>query len=150
MISLLRIVWLKNWDITDLTYTVTPGACWSVLEPTLGVVNACLPTIRPSLRKILNKDVLAWSKANRKHSNIDRAWKRNRTGPSTFPSDSDKNSFVLLKDIQTPPTDPQVSTENAAASDDLVRPDVVKLDGNATRVTRAWHDETVEDGSHHV
>ncbi|KAK4108882.1 hypothetical protein N656DRAFT_792137 [Canariomyces notabilis] len=35
-----------------MTYTVTPGAIYSVLEPTLGVVNACLPTIKPAVSKI--------------------------------------------------------------------------------------------------
>lgn len=34
--SLLRVIWLWTWDLADMTYTVTPGAIYSVLEPTLG------------------------------------------------------------------------------------------------------------------
>jgi hypothetical protein len=48
--------WLATWDLTDLTYTETPGAIYSILEPTLGVVNACLPTIKPAMKKILELD----------------------------------------------------------------------------------------------
>lgn len=50
---MLRVIWLQNWDLTDMTYTVTPGAIYSVLEPTLGVVNACLPTIKPAIIKMV-------------------------------------------------------------------------------------------------
>ncbi|KAG6361353.1 hypothetical protein INS49_009578 [Diaporthe citri] len=58
VLSLLRVHWLAAWDLTDLTYTETPGAIYSVLEPTLGVVNACLPTIKPAINKILGLDAL--------------------------------------------------------------------------------------------
>ncbi|PWY88123.1 hypothetical protein BO94DRAFT_423334, partial [Aspergillus sclerotioniger CBS 115572] len=52
VISLLKVVWLWTWNLADLTYTVTPGAIYSVLEPTLGVVNACLPTIKPAITEL--------------------------------------------------------------------------------------------------
>ncbi|OTA81611.1 hypothetical protein M434DRAFT_44502, partial [Hypoxylon sp. CO27-5] len=51
IVSLLRVLWLNSWDLSDLTYTVTPGAIYSVLEPTLGAVNACLPTIKPAIKR---------------------------------------------------------------------------------------------------
>ncbi|KAJ6024063.1 hypothetical protein N7540_004860 [Penicillium herquei] len=57
VISLLRVVWLWTWNLADLTYTVTPGAIYSVLEPTLGVVNACLPTIKPAINRIFGAGV---------------------------------------------------------------------------------------------
>ena len=53
--SMLRVIWLHNWDLTDMTYTVTPGAIYSVLEPTLGVVNACLPTIKPAIIRMVGR-----------------------------------------------------------------------------------------------
>ncbi|KAI1385850.1 uncharacterized protein F4822DRAFT_356071 [Hypoxylon trugodes] len=62
VISLLRVIWLHNWDLSDMTYTVTPGAIYSVLEPTLGVVNACLPTMRPALIRIFGNGSLNWSR----------------------------------------------------------------------------------------
>ncbi|KAI8948548.1 hypothetical protein F4801DRAFT_556531 [Xylaria longipes] len=52
IVSLLRVLWLNGWDLNDLTYTVTPGAIYSVLEPTLGIVNACLPTMKPAIKRM--------------------------------------------------------------------------------------------------
>ncbi len=61
IISLQRVLWLQRWDLKDLTYTDAPGACWSTLEPTLGVVNACLPIMRPVLRKLFHSGIFSWS-----------------------------------------------------------------------------------------
>lgn len=44
--------------LADLTYTVTPGAIYSVLELTLGVVNARLPTITPAITRLFGSYVL--------------------------------------------------------------------------------------------
>lgn len=79
--SLLRVHWLATWDLTDLTYTETPGAIYSVLEPTLGVVNACLPTIKPAINKLLGPDALNWSRhdpESKGSSNKTPLQKRNR------------------------------------------------------------------------
>ncbi|KAI1496432.1 hypothetical protein F5X99DRAFT_400466 [Biscogniauxia marginata] len=58
VMSLLRILWLQEWDLSDLTYGVGPGTIWSGLEPTLGIVNACLPTINPALTRIFGRGLL--------------------------------------------------------------------------------------------
>ncbi|KAI8952616.1 hypothetical protein F4801DRAFT_214981 [Xylaria longipes] len=59
--SLLRIISLRTWDLKDMTYTGTRVAIYSILEPTLGLVNACLPTTRPALRRLFNNDPFSWS-----------------------------------------------------------------------------------------
>lgn len=51
--SLLRVLWLQSWDLSDLTYSTPPGAIYSILEPTLGVVNSCLPIIKPATNKCI-------------------------------------------------------------------------------------------------
>lgn len=51
--------------MSDLTYTVTPGAIYTVLEPTLGVVNACLPTIKPAIVKLFGSKALNWTRHDR-------------------------------------------------------------------------------------
>jgi hypothetical protein len=68
VVSLLRVIWLWNWNLADLTFTVTPGAIYSVLEPTLGVVNACLPTIRPALTELFGAYEFLYSLFFDKHS----------------------------------------------------------------------------------
>ncbi|KAI1487872.1 hypothetical protein F5X96DRAFT_686403 [Biscogniauxia mediterranea] len=60
VLSLLRVVWLQNWHLDDMTYTVTAGAIYTILEPTLGVINACLPTMRPVLKRLFGTSVSAW------------------------------------------------------------------------------------------
>ena len=150
VISLRRVLWLKHWNLTDLTYIITPGACWSVLEPTLGVVNTCLPTIQPVSRKVFNKDILAWSKANRRNSTLDRVWKLNRTGPFSFPHDSGDNNLLRLKDLQTLPTKPQISEDHPVVADYRMRSDVVNTDRRTILVTKTWDIESVRDGDDHV
>lgn len=148
MISLQRILWLRDWDQTDLDYTVELGAIWTTLEPALGVVNACLPTIRPVLRKVFYKDVLASSKTSRKNSN-NHSWKKYRTEPFTSRSDSDRNYFLPLNNLQTP-AKPQTNAHHLPASDDRRNSDVEGPGSNAIQVTRTWAVENLDDGSHHV
>ncbi|KAI0845129.1 hypothetical protein F5Y00DRAFT_247109 [Daldinia vernicosa] len=52
ILSLLRILSVLAWDLTDITYSNVRLNIYSELEPTLGVVNACLPTIKPALNFI--------------------------------------------------------------------------------------------------
>ncbi|KAI1174276.1 hypothetical protein F4777DRAFT_589290 [Nemania sp. FL0916] len=52
IISFVRVLWLINWDLNDVTYTITPGAIYATLEPTLGIVNACLPTMKPAVGRL--------------------------------------------------------------------------------------------------
>lgn len=60
--SLLRVVALATWDLTDITWTTTDVSIYSILEPNLGVVNACLPTIRPAVVKAFGRCLPAsWS-----------------------------------------------------------------------------------------
>ncbi|KAK5634996.1 hypothetical protein RRF57_010708 [Xylaria bambusicola] len=60
ILSLLRILSIPAWDLTDPTYTGTGITVYSILEPTLGVVNACLPTMRPALGVIFKNGPFNW------------------------------------------------------------------------------------------
>ncbi|KAI1178498.1 hypothetical protein F4777DRAFT_576032 [Nemania sp. FL0916] len=53
LISLLRVLSIMRLRESDRTYTGISFSIYSVLEPTLGVVNACLPTTRPALNRLL-------------------------------------------------------------------------------------------------
>ncbi|KUI69419.1 hypothetical protein VM1G_04922 [Cytospora mali] len=70
VMSQLRVLWLANWNLSDMTYTVTPGAIYSILEPTLGVVNACLPTIKPAINKMFGPGTLNWSRRDSVSKNM--------------------------------------------------------------------------------
>ncbi|KAF2008746.1 hypothetical protein BU24DRAFT_321242, partial [Aaosphaeria arxii CBS 175.79] len=47
IISLLRVINVAKLDLTDFTYACINLSIWAILEPTLGIVNACLPVFRP-------------------------------------------------------------------------------------------------------
>lgn len=61
VLTILRINSVQILDLTDVTSSCAPLALWTVLEPTLGVVNACLPVMRPALQKIFGSDAILWT-----------------------------------------------------------------------------------------
>ncbi|KAI0198324.1 hypothetical protein F4808DRAFT_462803 [Astrocystis sublimbata] len=70
VLSLLRILSILSWNLEDPTYTGTGISVYSILEPTLGVVNACLPTIRPALRKLFRHDIFSRKKSSNSSDNV--------------------------------------------------------------------------------
>lgn len=38
---------MTSLDLNDMSYSVTNDGIWSTLEPSLGIVNACLPLLKP-------------------------------------------------------------------------------------------------------
>ncbi|KAI0847687.1 hypothetical protein F5Y00DRAFT_271026 [Daldinia vernicosa] len=50
--SLLRVMWLFKLDIDDPTYSYSTCVIYSALEPALGVINACVPTIKPAINRL--------------------------------------------------------------------------------------------------
>ncbi|KAI0973693.1 hypothetical protein F4678DRAFT_425557 [Xylaria arbuscula] len=55
IISLFRVISLHRWSQQDVTFGSAQISMFSTVEPTLGVVNACLPTIKPALYRICRK-----------------------------------------------------------------------------------------------
>ena len=58
IVSLQRVIWLRQWDQSDLAFDAILGVCWSILEPSLGVINACLPVMWPVLQKLFRRPSL--------------------------------------------------------------------------------------------
>ncbi|ROW16455.1 hypothetical protein VPNG_02754 [Cytospora leucostoma] len=56
IISLLRVITVAHWDLNDITYSSSGVSVYSVLEPTLGIINICLPTIRPAMLAIAGRN----------------------------------------------------------------------------------------------
>jgi hypothetical protein len=104
VVSLLRVVYIANMDIADFSYAATDLAIWSFLEPSLGIVNASLPVLRPVGSRILNSSALEWARSSLRSSKStagtgkERAssgWTRSKSGKSQ------SDSFQRLED----PTD---------------------------------------------
>ncbi|KAK5633865.1 hypothetical protein RRF57_009579 [Xylaria bambusicola] len=84
IISLFRILALLEWNLEDVTFESTRISIFSLAEPTLGVINACLPTIKPALYRLCGKEVRGGSKTyprNIRRSDLDES-RRNQT-PTT-------------------------------------------------------------------
>lgn len=64
----MQVLWLASWDTEDLAFTVKTLAIYSILEPTLGVVNACPVTVKQSLTHVLGPTGLNWTRNSNSHT----------------------------------------------------------------------------------
>ncbi|VUC26044.1 unnamed protein product [Clonostachys rosea] len=125
IISMLRVISVSQWDLNDVTYATTNVSIYSVLEPCLGVVNACLPTIQPAIKRIFGDAVASWSSHDSQGTPIDTKVSRNRERQHGHYI-RDRNFRRLEDDI--PLT--TVRSDNGGDSD--------QNNGNAITVTRQW------------
>ncbi|KAJ6067411.1 uncharacterized protein N7446_004448 [Penicillium canescens] len=61
VVSILRIVSFDLSDVNDPTYTSIDPSTWSSVEQSLGIICACLPTLRPLIRRLLGSSVASLS-----------------------------------------------------------------------------------------
>ena len=73
----------------DVTYDVVLDSIMTALEPTLVIVNACLPILQPVMSKFLSTTVLAWSKLR---SGGGTSRERLRSKSTAFESSFDRKS----------------------------------------------------------
>lgn len=58
---MLRIYYLKVFiDAVDITWVMGPVFIWSAIEPSMGIVSACLPHLGPLRRLVRNKIASTW------------------------------------------------------------------------------------------
>ena len=74
VVSLLRVLFINNLDLVDFSYSSNGLGRWSFLEPSLGVVNTCLPVMRPALLKILGSHTMTWAAKGSRHGSSDQRW----------------------------------------------------------------------------
>ena len=58
IITILRIKYLNDLDLHNITYSIAPEGLFTLLEPTLGIISACLPVIRPVITKLSKKSTI--------------------------------------------------------------------------------------------
>lgn len=61
IISILRVKYLTDLDLHNITYCIAPEGFFTLLEPTLGIVSACLPIVQPAITKLSRKMTLPFS-----------------------------------------------------------------------------------------
>uniref|UniRef100_A0A8H7KCA7 Glucose-methanol-choline oxidoreductase N-terminal domain-containing protein n=1 Tax=Bionectria ochroleuca TaxID=29856 RepID=A0A8H7KCA7_BIOOC len=126
IISMLRVISVSQWDLDDVTYATTNVSIYSGLEPCLGVVNACLPTIQPTIKSIFGDVVASWSSHDSQGTPIDTKISRNRERQNAQYI-RDQNFRRLEDDI--PLT--TIQSDHGGDSDQ-------NNNGNTITVTRQW------------
>ncbi|MCJ1463900.1 hypothetical protein MMC07_002509 [Pseudocyphellaria aurata] len=151
--TIFRIVSIRRLDPKDLTYGFVWVIYWGVLEPLLGIVNACAPTVRPAIEKMLEYKFPDWSKlgpGSRKtkiymsnssaaHSAGPNDKAFNRLYEHEYPSDKAFNRLYEceLGDIDV---EGQVAVpETTYSPDPSARNSPTSPSENAIKVTRGWN-----------
>ena len=168
IISLQRVLWFKNWDLLDLSYTSVGGDYWSILEPSLGIVNACLPTMQPVLRKLFKNKYTSWNRSAISTADQRNLARNDRTVASIHASvDADRRHFHRLRDSQYPVVelqDPGWTVPEMEVREEFVQglyPDALeeerrlKADGagagaGGIQVVTTWEVEARERSDEHV
>lgn len=152
IISLIRVVYVRNLDLQDFIYSSADLTSWSLLEPTLGVVNACLPVLKPVFQQLAQSRLRTWFFHNKPdyglvqtdrrqlvasdaHSkgNIQARIGRSETRNQTyFPGSMGNSSNEAQTNVTLDPEDDKSSTELRSSSPRENR-------GNFIKVTKEWH-----------
>ena len=62
MVTTLRIITITQIDFRDLSFNVVYASIWSILEPCLGIISACLPVLQPALARVVGGSPLEWTR----------------------------------------------------------------------------------------
>lgn len=139
IISILRIVSIQNLNEADFTYSVSLIGIWSFLEPSLGIVSACLPVMQPVLSKISTASVISWTKnlGSKNATSKAQFWGNGGSG-STERIDSRPKKFQRLEDasINLTNLDHGTYTNKVGAADNRASKD--SLDKINIQVRHEW------------
>ncbi|KAL8824702.1 MAG: hypothetical protein Q9170_008072 [Blastenia crenularia] len=79
IVSVIRLVVLSQVNTSDITWNYVPAACWSAAEPSIAVVSACLPSLRPLFVRLIwhrpkpsSSNLPSWRNSNKKHIPLSR------------------------------------------------------------------------------
>lgn len=97
VLTILRVIYLHNLNLVDFTYSSAMLSIWSVLEPTLGIVNACLPLIRPASDKLFCL-VSLWFNWSTKKTKFEHRLVHVPTEPLSSANEPDRKNFQRLYD----------------------------------------------------
>ncbi|KOS38776.1 hypothetical protein ACN38_g10398 [Penicillium nordicum] len=66
--SVMRVVTLNIFENDDISYSIMEAATWTFVEPCVGIICACLPTMRPLLRALCCS--FSWSTGDSKDAPV--------------------------------------------------------------------------------
>lgn len=143
VVTILRIVSIQRLSLPDFTNSVTDVVYWSVLEPLLGIVNACLPVMLPALQRIFKSDIFVWTGVRKSTKGTSDKRHFGSALSALGSGDSKTKKFRRLYNDAIPLSNFDHRSENAGVnhtkSQDLEAPDTMRLvPYSSIRVTREW------------
>jgi hypothetical protein len=99
ILSILRTVNVTQIDFPDFHHYIHSLEIWSAIEPTLGIIVACMPVLRPAFTRISKSPLLLWS--HRSTELDEGSSEENLTRSRNFRSitqRSDKGQFQRIED----------------------------------------------------
>lgn len=159
ILTLIRVKAIWDFDLNIASFKVVPVAIWSVLEPTLGVVNACLPVMRPALHKLFGlhsmiRTRLPSRRSEPKSSKNSKCFDRSNKEGNVSKKKLD-NDFQRLYDDQYA-LEEQMHTTQAERAKKTFREDDMQQSTNESRimgsikVTNTWDVRSVERGTRDI
>ena len=150
VVTILRIVSVHNLSLTDLSYSAVDDGIWSDLEPCLGIVNACIPVLKPAFAELSNSKAFAWTHRTSKSSNTSPSdWPKKPVSPAKQGYDADRRMFEMLEDDGFPLTE-GVSRMNVGSETCIGKAEKrdledveVGINPGDIRVTRGWEINSV-------
>ncbi|KAL8801103.1 MAG: hypothetical protein Q9182_004696 [Xanthomendoza sp. 2 TL-2023] len=98
IVSVVRLVVLAGVDESDITWSYVPAATWSAAEPSIAVVSACLPSLRPLfVRLIWGGTHAPKSKPLSPHTRSLPSWSRNKSVGTS----GTQGSFNRLQELES-------------------------------------------------
>jgi hypothetical protein len=103
----LRIHAIEELVPSDITFTQVHFALFNVLETLLGILNTCLPVLRPVLKKIPITKSFSWTKNTKETGSSDarsyqKTWYRRNKVPSSYRSKLGDPDFQRIDEHRYP------------------------------------------------
>ena len=150
LLCAVRIKYILGLETTNLTYTLPLFGVFAAMEPLLGIINACLPTLPPVLKKIRNSSVFSSDHPTKSFSSFMK--------PSSWRSTQDKRSHHggddhferIIDDLEHPLVDIPPRTHMADASASHGTPVSPINNPHDIKVTTGWAIDSSSGTAHAV
>ncbi|KAI0521463.1 hypothetical protein F5B22DRAFT_643627 [Xylaria bambusicola] len=122
IITLRRIILIRAYyHLTDKTYNTTKITTYSILEPTLGVMNSCLPVMKPALARIYRAVRRTPRETNNTATDLAGFANRSTQNRGTFKRFDDCSLFHISEDTLLNATiQADKTTANASVPDPII------------------------------
>lgn len=95
--SVIRVPYIAHISLVDPSWSDIDGVIWSVVELNLGIVSACLPTLRPLVIHVFQGGCVARSNIHLPGKKPRMSTEDELSDPVSMTELPDTNSIVVLK-----------------------------------------------------